>query len=1049
MKAHRRSGSGFEDGELDIDSMPQKFGNTPYSSPKMSLAGEFTPPQSKSNALTLGSPKKLLTPIKNFLTGHGKPLQTISSGDMLNEAIFGDESKQGSSKHRRRGRKQDIKMSESIDKKKQDVELQTKRSSLLGPGFELPAARNNKNGLIPEKSPRSQVTSNAYRPPGPQSKANLSSFPCSHSDDQPPTILTKKGDSEVTDPSVRTEVANIPNQTLHDIKHKDQKKSHANDDTYYYDDLESDSDSSQFSFVRDRTAGRNTSVKYYKTKPSKSSKIEGKINIFNENDLGYEVDELLDYDFENNGILDQLDDDLNEDFEEDVQYNSLFHEEDVNIDITQGPLKHVPISEQVISSSVNNDFAESSPVSSIFFDKEDTDTTSADIKFTQSMVRGIKPYNHSYHLSINGLDPTTSGDSEIFRSSDYLKEEEDILENYLDPKLLSSHVSLRNKSVTPDVDNEYSSSDSSPEVVDVNPPLVNGLTVGTNLRHRISKFQSNMDITDTDTSKLFINRLPSIPTKSSKMFLERERLDKMGTEVFRNRPLRSFHGSISDNLNVTLAAKVEEMSLFSDRHNFGASNNGMSTKDNISDEKELKKADMVEDPINENNTSLGHTCSGERSSIIQMMGILESLENKQEASSPRASNLTETKQTHNPLVVEKRSSIAHMMGLLKSLEEKKEVISNAKVSTPDEAGFETPSINGQATLHLSELPRHTPVSQDLSKDVNNERQIFSPDSPASHSGNHLMNLLQSIEESQYCLPSQSNEIKSRVESSSPEIIINRGSMYGVIETLSTPEKCHTDDSDYSNVPASSDNPRVINDVDGIPMEEASYLHVPSGGTRQNYKDHLAELQNERKNDKRYSWFSNDEVFTFRTHNALQTGTDNSNERKRKENHVRRNSKDVNYEDLIAEANQLPIDDDLEELVMRSKSAPTHSAGFHATKSFSRRPTKAVNDFSYASSKIVTRNKTVTFYRSNSYDNSLSTGRSKKLLSRALSSKSQRSLDSITDENETWEDTSNNLPVNNGPYSFRSNAPLNSLSTESFKRSSSFLGTISENESNYR
>lgn len=1047
MKAHRRSGSGVEDGDLDIDNMPQKFGNTPYSSPKMSLAGEFTPPQNRSNALTLGSPKKLLTPIKNFLTGHGKPLQTISSGDMLNEAIFGDESKQGSSKHRRRRRKQDNKTSESIDKKKQNIESQTKRSSLLGPGFELPTSRNNKNGMIHEKNPRSQVTSNAYRPAGLQPKTNLSPSRYTNSSDQSArTSQEKDRHSEVTNPSERAKIADNSNRTLHDIKHKDQTKSQTNDDDYYYDDLDSDSDSSQFSFVRDRTAGRNTSVKYYKTKPSKSSKIDGNINIFNENDLGYEVDELLDYDFENNGILDQLDDDLDGDLEEDVQYNPLFDEEDANVDTTQRKLNDIP--KPVISPSLNNDFAESSPVSSIIFDKEDTDTASTDIKFTQSMIRGIKPYNHSYHLSINGLDPSTTSDSERFRSSDYLKEEEDILENYLDPKLLSSHVSLRNKSITPDVENGYSSSDSSPEVVDVNPPLVNGLTVGTNLRHRISKFQSNIDVTDTDTSKLFINRLPSIPTKSSKMFLERERLDKMGTEVFRNRPLRSFHGSISDNLNITLAAKVEEMSLFSDRHNFDASNSKKSIEDNISDEKELRMANMTEDQSIDNDTLQSHTSSGERTSIIQMMGILESLENRQETNSQHDSNLTETKQASNPTVAENRSSIAHMMGLLKSLEEKEEINSNVKDSTSDEASLETPSSLDQATLHLKKLPGQTTLPGNLSKDASDDRQRFSQASLASHSGDHLMNLLQSIEENQNCIPSQSNEVRSRIESSSPEIKISAGSMDEVVETLSALEKCNIYDSDYSNMSSPNDIQLVIDDVDSSPTEESHYLNVPLGGSRQNRKGQLAELQNEEKNNKRYSWFSNDEVFTFRTHNALQTETDNTNDRKQKEIPVKRNSKDVNYEDLIAEANQLPIDDDFEELVMRSKSAPSHSAGFHATKSFSRRPTKAVNDLSYSSSKIVTRNKTVTFYRSNSYDNSSGTGRNK-LLSRALSSKSQRSLESITDENETWEDTSNNLSVSNGPYSFRSNTPLNSLSTESFRKSSPFLGTISENENNSR
>lgn len=72
-----------------------------------------------------------------------------------------------------------------------------------------------------------------------------------------------------------------------------------------------DSNSLQFSFIKDNIGGRNTSVKYYKTiNPAKDLPTPPPINnTFNEHDLGYEVDEFSDYDYDNNGFDDDDDDD--------------------------------------------------------------------------------------------------------------------------------------------------------------------------------------------------------------------------------------------------------------------------------------------------------------------------------------------------------------------------------------------------------------------------------------------------------------------------------------------------------------------------------------------------------------------------------------------------------------------------------------------------------------------------------------------------------------------------------------------------------------------
>ena len=84
----------------------------------------------------------------------------------------------------------------------------------------------------------------------------------------------------------------------------DQDEDNKDDDDNDDDDDDDDDNSSQFSFVHDMKGGRNTSVKYYKTKNSKNTNNdEGLLNTFNELDLGYEVDEFSDYDYENNGVI--------------------------------------------------------------------------------------------------------------------------------------------------------------------------------------------------------------------------------------------------------------------------------------------------------------------------------------------------------------------------------------------------------------------------------------------------------------------------------------------------------------------------------------------------------------------------------------------------------------------------------------------------------------------------------------------------------------------------------------------------------------------------
>lgn len=103
-----------------------------------------------------------------------------------------------------------------------------------------------------------------------------------------------------------------------DLAHELSSK--ADTEAYFEDDEDlKDSDAlSQFLFVRDMRGGRNTSVKYYKTKLAKPRKDEDDYLAMEE--MGYEVDGMSDYDYENNGLADEDDYD---DFEGNNKYDDF------------------------------------------------------------------------------------------------------------------------------------------------------------------------------------------------------------------------------------------------------------------------------------------------------------------------------------------------------------------------------------------------------------------------------------------------------------------------------------------------------------------------------------------------------------------------------------------------------------------------------------------------------------------------------------------------------------------------------------------------------
>lgn len=262
-----------------------------------------------------------------------------------------------------------------------------------------------------------------------------------------------------------------------------------------------ESNDSNFSFVKDMKGGRNTSIKYYKTKPKPKKEIE--THYFENEDL--DIDD--DYDYENNG----LDDFDNE--EEEINYIDQFDDGDYNGDESNFPSR-------AMSDDVYDDIDDYSSYSGLQKDEdkglishieeydddnyqdydydEDLEDHEHDSYYIQeyqvneennrrynqayfenesilTLPHNKIPFNHSYHLSIEGIVNNSS--------QDLFNDEYEILEDYLD-------IDAGRDLPSP----KYQSYDNL-ELFDLNSPLINGLTIGGDLNNgRYKNFSPNVHI---------------------------------------------------------------------------------------------------------------------------------------------------------------------------------------------------------------------------------------------------------------------------------------------------------------------------------------------------------------------------------------------------------------------------------------------------------------------------------------------------------------------------------------------------------------------------
>lgn len=422
----------------------------------------MTPPQPISGQQSaLSSPKKLLTPIKKMF-GHGNPKSVLSitaSGDSLNSALYsdlappharftqnysspsiptqGNLSKAASPRRASNSRRQSA---SSLDKKTISWSTPTvppaHKFAVAGAnaalqGSPMMSSKKQQRNVPPPQKPQKEQTKKAQKLLVPSTES------------------LRPLQTNTLNASIAKSVEIQPPQSESPPTSKAESSKKESDGETEDEDDDSDA-SSQFSFVRDIRGGRNTSVKYYKTRvPNAKKPLDPnlQLNTFDVNDLGYE-DDMSDYDYENNGLDDDVDDDeiddeeIDNDFQVNMKYDDMLDENDLRglsvpgLDDLQPPPLHTP-----------------SPRHSPVFNSPST--------FPSENTRGRDILGA---LSISSETPTSSNEQ---------ASEDDLLESYLDnAKLRSSDALATPKQLSFPFHNPENVPDGTSS------PLINGVTFG-------------------------------------------------------------------------------------------------------------------------------------------------------------------------------------------------------------------------------------------------------------------------------------------------------------------------------------------------------------------------------------------------------------------------------------------------------------------------------------------------------------------------------------------------------------------------------------------
>lgn len=374
------------------------------------------------------------------------------------------------------------------------------------------------------------------------------------------------------------------------------------------------SNDSQFSFVKDIIGGRNTSIKYYKTKVKKEPNYEGYF------EADHDIDVEDDYDYENNG-LDDLDDGEEEInyIDDGESYGDSYNERSFNESYAGESYAGESYASYRDGDSYGTTSYQENGVS--------TDThSSPKISFVHNKI----PFHHSYHLSIDGKE----------RSTDNL----DVLESYLEIDQDRPETPLletpRFQVETP----RFQAMDDL-QLFDLNSPLINGITLGgeENTRFKNSPMEKvhpsikslHLSIDEIDVYDKLSKSTPISTEKPPIVF---------GGEL---QPLDTKELELSDNTNGSVLSDFIDNQITSSTftHPSLAQSSSLAQSEIDKTLRSLEARNTVED------RSDSPTVRINRQSINEMMNLLENLQVDNESSQKT-----------------KRDSIENMMNFLKTIQ---------------------------------------------------------------------------------------------------------------------------------------------------------------------------------------------------------------------------------------------------------------------------------------------------------------------------------------------------------------------------------------------
>lgn len=321
IKGHRRSDSSTSDlgSPLDTASIKPPPPKSTISPVLPCLPLHMTPPQTFGglNQSSMSSPKKLLTPIIKMFGHHGKNGNISTTVDTLNSVVFGEfeppkgRKPIGANSMTNLSDLKNIPSSNSSSPK-----IHNYRSLSL---LEVPSLIKFDQLINPHPSKSNKSLENWSE--------GLRGY------NEKPIQFDLRIDSEIAESTPLEQAIPRPSTSLDSDRLLPFVGSIGvtlkNDSETLYeadDDLRDSDASSEFSFVKDMVGGRNTSIKYYKTK-SQMKKAQPHHSYSEMDDLVLE-DEYAhsDYDFDNNGLDD--DDDFGDDcFEANDRFNDFLSED--------------------------------------------------------------------------------------------------------------------------------------------------------------------------------------------------------------------------------------------------------------------------------------------------------------------------------------------------------------------------------------------------------------------------------------------------------------------------------------------------------------------------------------------------------------------------------------------------------------------------------------------------------------------------------------------------------------------------------------------------